>query len=117
MPQLPFLMENREHLELIIKAAKYYDAQFVYPAFGVTLRDGQRVYYYKKLEAIDKSLVPKYKQRYKNYYSASCVNSKKMYAYFKSRCKEEKIYIGMPIYEKEVSASQLSIFQESSDSH
>lgn len=117
MPQLPFLMENREHLEMIIKAAKYYDAQFIYPAFGVTLRDSQRDYYYKQLEAIDKSLVAKYQKRYKNYYSASCVNAKKMYTYFKKRCGEENLYIGMPLYQREVSASQLSIFQEASNSH
>ncbi len=47
MPQLPYLMEDREHLESIIKACKDYDVQFVYPAFGMTLRDRQREYYYK----------------------------------------------------------------------
>ncbi len=110
MPQLPFLMEDREHLDKIIKACTDYDVQFIYPAFGVTLRDRQREYFYNKLEAYDSSLVPKYQKKYKNYYSASCVNSKKMYQYFKQRAKEEKLYIGMPLYEREVSNAQMSFF-------
>lgn len=112
MPQIPFLMEDREHLENIIKACKTYDVQFIYPAFGMTMRDGQREYFYNKLEAYDKSLVPKYKKRYGDNYQASCVNSKKMYQYFHKRCKEENLFIGMPIYEKRVTDAQLSLFKD-----
>lgn len=102
MPQLPYLMEDREHLEGIILAAKQCDAQFVYPAFGVTLRDRQREHYYAQLELFYPELVAKYKSRYGNNYMAECVNHKKMEEYFKQRCKEEGIYVGMSSYYKEL---------------
>lgn len=112
MPQLPYLMESREHLDPIIKACKDYDVQFVYPGFGVTLRDRQREYYYDKLMAYDPELVTKYKKRFKNNYMANAVNGKKMYGYFKERCKAEGIFVGMPMYEKKVAETQMSLFMD-----
>ncbi len=112
MPQLPYIMEDRDHLEAIIKACKDYDVQFVYPGFAVTLRDRQREYFYEKLAEYDPELVDKYKRRFKNSYGAYCVNGKKMHAYFKQRCKEEGIYVGMPMYEKKVTETQLSLFKD-----
>ena len=112
MPQLPYLMENREHLDPIIKACKDSDVQFIYPAFGMTLRDQQREYYYEKLAEYDQSLVPKYRKKYGDYYSAHCINGKKMYQYFKTRCKEEGLFVDMPLYEREVTNAQMSIFKD-----
>lgn len=112
MPQLPYLMEDREHLEGLVMAAKYCDAQFVYPGFGVTLRDRQREYYYNKLEEFYPVLVAKYKSRFDNNYMAACVNQKKMKEYFYQRCKEEGIFVGMPSYHKELATElnrQLSL--------
>ncbi|MEA4933481.1 MAG: radical SAM protein, partial [Lawsonibacter sp.] len=50
MPVLPFLENWEENTTAIAAAAAGVGAKFVYAAFGVTLRDGQREYFYQKLE-------------------------------------------------------------------
>jgi len=112
MPQLPFIMENKEHLEAIIEAADKYNAKYIYSAFGVTLRDQQRDYYYNQLDQVEqfKGLSTKYKERFKEYYSAGCVNYKKMKGYFNTRCREVGISTGQTSYEKHYGHAQLNLF-------
>ena len=50
MPVLPFLEDNVENVRAVAEAAAEAGARFVYPAFGMTLRDQQREYYYQALE-------------------------------------------------------------------
>lgn len=112
MPQLPYIMETKEHLERIIHAAKDYGAKFIMPAFGVTLRDRQREYYYSKIDESFKGLSEKYKKRFKLKYSASCINYKKMQEYFTLECKKLGISTDMPSYEKYSGVTQLSYFDK-----
>ena len=65
--------------------------------------------YYDKLDELDNSLRAKYVKRFGNRYSAGCLNAKKMHSYFKKRCREEGIRIGMHSYAKELGSAQLSI--------
>ncbi|MDR1847684.1 MAG: radical SAM protein [Bacteroidales bacterium] len=60
MPLLPFINDNRENVFAILHAAKSAGASFVYPYFGVTLRDSQRKYFYDRLD----EHFPNMKQRY-----------------------------------------------------
>ncbi|MGE5632045.1 MAG: SPL family radical SAM protein [Caulobacteraceae bacterium] len=50
MPVLPFLEDNEENIRGIIRFAHESGAKFIFPAFGVTLRQNQRAWYYKKLD-------------------------------------------------------------------
>jgi len=112
MPQLPFLMETQEHLDKLIDAFIKYKVKFVYPAFGMTLREGNREYYYDRLDELDQTLRIKYGKRYGNRYGASCINSKKMYRYFNQRCKEEGIKVGMHSYAQELGSAQINLFSK-----
>lgn len=50
MPVLPFLEDNEENILGIVRRAAECGARFIYPAFGVTLRQNQREYFLEKLE-------------------------------------------------------------------
>ena len=50
MPVLPFLEDTEENVLGIVREAKRAGARFIYPAFGMTMRDGQREWYYRELE-------------------------------------------------------------------
>ena len=109
-PQLPFLMEDRQHIEGIIEGAVKSDASFIIPAFGMTLRDGNREYYYNKLKDFTPGLVDKYIKRYGNDYGVGIVNYKKVKPYFTQLCKENNISTKMPVYKEPNNGEQISLF-------
>jgi DNA repair photolyase len=64
MPVLPLIEDNRENISCIVERAAESGARFIYAAFGVTLRQNQRDYFYR---CLDKSF-PGLKQRYISQY-------------------------------------------------
>ena len=50
MPVLPFLEDTRENIKKIISLAHESGANFIYPVFGMTLRQNQREWYYMELK-------------------------------------------------------------------
>ncbi len=110
MPQLPYLMEDRRHVDDMVQGLVTSNASFVVASFGMTLRDGNREYYYKKLKEYRPELVGKYEHRYGNQYGIGCVNGRQLNAYFKKMCTENNISTKMPMYREPVSGDQLSLF-------
>lgn len=68
MPVLPFIEDNPENITSVFRAAKENGARFVYPMFGMTMREKQREYFYKQLDALFPGMRERYEQRYGNYY-------------------------------------------------
>jgi DNA repair photolyase len=60
MPVLPFIEDNEENVVSIIRLAGEAGARFIYPSFGVTLRQNQREWYYSKLDEHFPGLRQKY---------------------------------------------------------
>lgn len=52
MPVLPFITDNEENILEIVRMAKESGARFLYPDFGVTLRQNQRLYFYARLDEL-----------------------------------------------------------------
>lgn len=50
MPLLPFIEDNWDNIGQIIKYAREAGARFIFPGFGVTLRENQRDWFYKELD-------------------------------------------------------------------
>lgn len=86
MPVLPFIEDNEENISGIIRLAYESGAQFIYPAFGVTLRQNQRDWYYRKLDQIFPNLKEKYIRSYGNSYECRSPKSDKLWELFKSEC-------------------------------
>ena len=108
MPVLPYITDTEENVVDIVKQAKLHDAKFIYPSFGVTLRDRQRDYFY---DHIDEGTRKKYIDKYKNYYQCTSPNYKKLKMAFLNSCREYDISSQMPSYAKETSVTQLSFFK------
>lgn len=116
MPVLPYLEDSEENVKAIVKRAHQCDAKFIYAAFGVTLRENQRIWYYDKLNEIfpDKDYVSKYKKQYGNYYECRSPKSKKLWNLFVAECQKHGILYDMKsivrAYKKNYECTQLSLF-------
>lgn len=112
MPLLPFIEDNKENIENIVKKSAYYGASFIIPSFGMTLRDRQRLYYYDKLDEHFPGLRGKYERRFKNNYSCGVNNYTKLKNLFNQWCKHHNISTKMPSYHQKVASSQMNFFDE-----
>ncbi|MHB8065050.1 MAG: SPL family radical SAM protein [Ruminiclostridium sp.] len=86
MPILPFIEDNEENIRGIIRLAYENGAKFIYPAFGVTLRQNQRDWYFEKLDELFPSLKDKYLKQYGNSYECHSPNAKQLKYLVKQEC-------------------------------
>lgn len=95
MPILPMINDNKENVCDIVLKSSESKAKFIFPSFGLTLRDRQREYYYKKVEELfGKSIVEKYKETYGNKYACNSLD-KTLYYKFREECKIHNILYTM----------------------
>ena len=114
MPVLPFIEDTEENISSIIKLAHESGAKFIYPAFGVTLRQNQRMWYYSKLDELFPSLKERYIRQYGNAYECPSPKSKELWELFKGECDKRGILYKMDDiirnYKKGYGDNQLSLF-------
>jgi DNA repair photolyase len=114
MPVLPFLEDNEENVSNIIKLAHESGARFIYPAFGVTLRQNQREWYYRKLDEHFPAIKKKYIEQYGNSYECRSPKSKELWRLFQGECDRRGIFYKMDDiirgYKHGYQDAQLSLF-------
>lgn len=116
MPLLPFLEDNEENIRSIVNAAHETGANFIYPSFGVTLRNNQREWFFDRLKEQfpEQDLVASYIKRYGNSYGCTSPHVKKLLAVFTKECERFGILYKMPdiihSYKKNYQMTQLSLF-------
>jgi len=88
MPTLPFITDFQENILAIIERSKKVGAQYIIASFGMTLRDKQRSYYFKKLQQLFPEEYSKYKKYYKGEYDFRSPNSKLLYELFNKSCSD-----------------------------
>lgn len=113
MPILPFINDTVWNIENIVKRAKEVGAKFIYPSFGVTLRDVQRDYFYDSLDKNFIGLKDKYIKLYRNDYNCQSVDYKMLKQHFEKLCKENNILYKMKdiiLFLENEQISQLSLF-------
>ena len=91
-PILPFINDTMENLQGIlgycIEAGVYGILCF---GMGMTLREGDREYYYSKLDEHFPGLKTKYQKKYGNNYSITSDNNDELYKYLQKTCAENNI--------------------------
>lgn len=92
MPILPFINDTEENIIAIIEKANEVGAKFIYPSFGVTLRDNQRQYFYQK---IGEKLTERYKEEFKDSYMCVSPNHKHLKQIFVEHCNKHGILYKM----------------------
>ena len=90
MPVLPFVEDSWENVRSVTEAAARAGAKFVYAAFGVTMRDGQRDYF---LDGLDRAfpgrgLGEKYRARYGLRYQCTSPRARALWEQFSALCRE-----------------------------
>lgn len=114
MPVLPFLEDNEVNISGIIRLAHESGAKFIYPAFGVTLRQNQRIWYYQKLDEQFPSLKDKYIQQYGNNYECPSPQAKALWPLFRQECDRHGLLYRMEDiikgYKRGYGAAQPSLF-------
>lgn len=114
MPILPFINDNKNNILNIIHLAKENGAKFIFPSFGVTLRNNQRDYFYDRLDSIFPGLKFKYIKTYGNTYACGSPKAKELSYIFKNECEKLGLLYKMDDiirdYKSGYSIEQLSLF-------
>ncbi|NLE25279.1 MAG: radical SAM protein [Clostridiaceae bacterium] len=114
MPVLPFIEDTDDNINNIIELAKKSGTKFIYPAFGVTLRQNQRDWYYKKLDELFPTIKDKYIKHFGNSYECRSPRAKELFGLLKKKCNDAGILYKMndiiTEYKKPYQIEQLSLF-------
>jgi DNA repair photolyase len=86
MPVLPFIEDSTENIIRIAELASESGARFVYPAFGVTLRQNQRDYFYRCLDRDFPGVKGRYMRQYGNEYKCTSPNYRELWHAFAECC-------------------------------
>lgn len=97
MPVLPFLEDSDESVLTVVERAANAGAKFTYPAFGVTMRQGQREYFLDGLERVfpGQRLKERYLQQYGDRYQCASPRAKALWNVFTQACRERGIVYDM----------------------
>lgn len=97
MPVLPFLEDGDEGVLEVVEAAAQAGARFIYPAFGVTMRQGQREYFLDGLERAfpDQRLKERYLHQYGDRYQCASPRARALWKVFTQACRERGILYDM----------------------
>lgn len=114
MPVLPFIEDNEENILKIVRTARECGVRIIYPAFGMTLRQNQRDYFFEKLDRLFPGLSDKYRRYYGDRYNCVSSNAKKLWRIFTAECDRFGILYNMKdiirAYKQGYGDMQLSFF-------
>jgi DNA repair photolyase len=118
IPVLPYINDTEENVTNIIKATAEAGGKFIYPLFGVTLRQNQRDYFYSKLDKQFSGIKQKYINTFGNSYECKSPNSDKLLESFMAQCKKYGLLYKMrdiiSAYRDPYDNRQMSFFESAS---
>jgi DNA repair photolyase len=98
MPVLPFIEDTEENIQQIVNLAAGNGARYIIPAFGMSLRDRQRAYYYAKLDQHFPGLSARYKQAFGDRYHAPAQDAGHLEMVFNEMCAHAGISTRIPVF-------------------
>ena len=98
MPILPFIEDETENITRIVSLAHENGARYILPAFGMTLRDRQRSFYYEKLDKYFPGLRSRYEKDFGERYFAPARNHDRLEQLFASLCRQYGLTTKMPVF-------------------
>lgn len=88
-PILPFITDTKENINGILDYCIQANVKgIICFSMGMTLREGSREYYYKKLDKIYPGIKEKYQKHYGNSYNITSKHNKDLMDIFKKTCKQ-----------------------------
>jgi len=114
MPVLPFIEDSSENILAIVQRAYESGAKFIYPAFGVTLRQNQRDYFYQRLDEQFPTVKQRYVKTFGNAYECRSPRRKELWELFCAACESHGLLYKMDeiisAYRHGYGSNQLSLF-------
>ena len=97
MPVLPFLEDSEENVRGVVEGAAQAGAKFVYPALGVTMRQGQREFFLDGLERAfpGQGLKARYMRQFGGRYQCASPRARALWKVFTAACRERGILYDM----------------------
>ena len=97
MPVLPFLEDSVENVISVVDGAARAGAKFVYPALGVTMRQGQREYFLDGLERAfpGQGLKARYLRQFGERYQCASPRAGALWKAFAAACRERGLLYDM----------------------
>lgn len=120
-PLLPMINDTKENVLEIVRMCKEAGVEGILSfGMGMTLREGDREYYYAKLDEHFPGLKEKYEAFYGNAYEIPSPNYKQLDVIFKQVCREANIeyrpeILFKKMYDLPPRYSQLSLFEETEE--
>lgn len=109
MPVLPYITDSIDNIKTLVKQAKDAGAKYIINSMGMTLRDRQRAYYYKKLDQHFIGLKELYETRFGDKYSIGAPEAFKLQTILKTECEKAGIKNQIEIFQDD-KPEQLSLF-------
>ena len=110
MPVLPYLTDSPENIRSLVYQAKDNGAQYIIAAMGLTMRDGQREYFYQKLDQHFPGLSSQYHQSYGERYSCDSPRAQQLWAVFTEACQQLDMPMKIKVWTPPPSPLQLDLF-------
>lgn len=86
MPVLPFIEDSESDVLKMAELAYNAGARFIFPMFGVTLRDRQREFFFDQLDEKFPDMKQKYLAAFKNNYECRSLDWVNLYAALEEKC-------------------------------
>ena len=117
-PILPFINDTKDNIQHLLDACKQADVYGIITfGLGLTLRDGDRQYFYRKLDEHFPGVKEQYINRYGNAYELPIPKERELYAMLQQECKaagmewrSDVIFDYMRWFEDRHAGEQLSLF-------
>ncbi|WP_314587621.1 radical SAM protein [Paenibacillus terrigena] len=114
MPILPFITDHASNIREIISRSYEAGTKYIYPSFGMTLRENQREHYFRWLDKLYPGLKAQYIRTYGIRYSCMSTRQKQLEWVFQEECEKRGITYRMPeiiaAYKWERGPKQLELF-------
>jgi DNA repair photolyase len=109
MPVIPFITDFEENIKGIVQKAHESGAKYIIAFMGMTLREGQREYFYNKLDKLFPTMKERYIKTYGENYSCTVPNSNKLWQVFNNECNKYGIKTRMEFYKPSL-PTQMDLF-------
>jgi DNA repair photolyase len=109
MPVLPYITDTEQNIIDIIARAADHGASYVLAAFGMTMRDRQRAYYYEQLDRLSPGLRSRYERNYGGRYECPAPTAPRLKAVFEDLCQTYHLATGVSPYATGPRATQMTL--------
>jgi len=109
-PILPYITDSEENIIGIVEKAAESGAKYILSWMGLTMREGQREYFYNKLDELFPGLKEKYILLYGDQYGCSVPEHKKLENIFRDECRKHNIATRMIFYHPKEVNKKISEF-------